>query len=197
MNKKLISSIIAVAMFAGAASQAAAVDFITITGNGSRSDSTVNIRRRRTSLINQLINNDIVNDVDVAANTGNNEIDELTGAGEASIDTGNSTTDVDITNTGGSNLADDDCGCASSEVDVLVSENGFRSDNTVDYSTRSNTSRIQAVLGRLRNRLDLRGVTGGNDIDETTLSSGGTAEIDTGVSNTDVNITNDQGSNTL
>src|SRR5690606_4671911 len=77
---------------------------INISGNGSRSDNTVEVDRTRTFNLSQNNDTSITNSVSIQNNTGHNEASGNT-KGDVRIHTGDAHADVNIVNRAGVNVA--------------------------------------------------------------------------------------------
>jgi hypothetical protein len=103
-----------------------------ISGNGSYSDNSVDIASGSNTTVVQNNDTDIDNDINVDANTGDNDANRNTW-GDVTIRTGDVNTDVSVNNKAGFNYADvagcSDCG----DIGIEISGNGSHSRNSVDY----------------------------------------------------------------
>jgi hypothetical protein len=114
---------------------------LTISGNGSTSDNTVQTSSDNTTNVAQNNDTTISNDVQVSTNTGGNTANDNTN-GNTSINTGNTQTIIDVTNTANSNATTSNNCCAPTGTQATVSGNGSNSDNNiaVNNSTTTNVS---------------------------------------------------------
>jgi len=175
LQKKIASSIAAVALLVNMAMPVLAQTTIILTGNGSDSDNDAVVVVESTTTVVQTNIADITNDVDVDADTGDNSADDNTG-GDVSIDTGDAEVAVGVVNTANTNTADIE-GCCGSDAEVLISGNGSESDNDVVLGLESATAVFQTNDADVDNDVDVDADTGDNSADDNT---GGTVSIDTG-----------------
>ena len=111
---------------------------IEISGNGSYSDSEVDVEQEQKTEVNQYNTADIKNSIDVNSNTGDNEAEDNTG-GNVGIDTGDATADVDVSNLANFNAAElEGCGCID-DLLVKIAGNGADSDNDATVNLTSRT----------------------------------------------------------
>src|SRR3989344_9304501 len=188
MNKYLIRLGTAISSAALVASSfvgpVLAVD-VEIIGNGDSSNNTANVAVTNNVTVNQTNYANITNDVNVDANTGNNDANRNTG-GDVSIDTGNATANVGVNNTANSNVADVSA-CCPKDVNVTIKDNGYNSDNTANVLAASNTTVDQDNTAYIKNYVDVDLDTGNNDANRNT---GGNVSITTGDANGAVQIDN-------
>ena len=187
-----------------------AVD-VEIIGNGDSSNNTANVAVTNNVTVNQTNYANITNDVNVDANTGNNDANRNTG-GDVSIDTGNASADVDISNLANFNAADvDACGCIF-DADITIKGNGYNSDNeanvllasltavdqdnTYDCSKKHHRGENSHGWGKSScNEVDVDLDTGGNDANRNTQD--GEPSITTGDANGDVIVETTANSNVV
>lgn len=185
LQKKAISVIATAATLVYTAAPALAVT-IEITGNNTDSTNQAYVDMDNSTYVEQSNNASITNDVDAYASSGGNEIEETTG-GEASIETGDATTDVTVVNTVNSNEASVE-GCCAQDVDVLISENNSNSYNKVDLDLNTEDGGValfQDNHAKVSNHVDADSSTGKNEIEETTA---GEISIETGDASSTVAI---------
>lgn len=191
MNKfqrKVASAVAAGAVLLQTALPVFATTTIVISGNGVDTNNDANVNMTQQTTVNQQNVANIENDVDVTANTGDNTASRNTG-GDTMVDTGNANVDVSISNSGNTNVADVN-NCCDADIDVLISENGDNSDNTVNLNTAHQTTVTQWNVANVENDVDVDANTGGNNADRNT---GGNVTISTGnadVSDNGVKIVN-------
>jgi len=185
LQKKLATALATGAVLANAFVPAAfAATDLTVSGNGSDSNSTVNVSSNNNTTVNQTNDANVTNNVNVTANTGNNSANDNTG-GNVGVRTGDANTNVTVNNTLNSNQADvQNCGCAG-DTNVTVSGNGTHSDNDVNLSNGGNTRLTQNNTANVRNNVDVDANSGNNNINDNT---GGNIRVRTGDINTDVNL---------
>ena len=196
MFKKFITGFATGSLLLGSVVGVFADTTVEVSGNGSNSINTVQVKEKCTQKVSQS-NSTTANVVlGLSGNTGGNTANDNTGAG-VSITTGNVTNTAVVTVAGGDNTAEVPSCCCGEENgtnDVLVSGNGTNSINTVRVkkvkkSRTKQRNRIQAtVVG------SLTGTTGDNSSNDNT---GGTVEHDTGNVTNEAIIDVSGGSNTL
>src|SRR3989344_5518119 len=106
---------------------------IEVSGNGSDSDNTVNYTQENEVEIEQENEADITNNIEVDANSGNNEAEDNTG-GDVTIKTGKAEANVTVNNSANLNQAEVNA-CCPGDVEVTISGNGSKSDNDVTIET--------------------------------------------------------------
>lgn len=112
---------------------------LVISGNGSSSDSQVQVSLNAQTTVEQSNQANVTNDVNVAADTGNNSASSNT-ATDTSINTGNINSDTSIQNSANTSNVSLDCCPNQSGLNVNISDNGTNSDNSVDLSLSNNTN---------------------------------------------------------
>lgn len=180
-----------------------------VTGNGSWSDTTLNIGLANETGIDQNNLANIENDVEVDANSGKNDADDNTG-GSVSVDTGDAWAGAAVDTTANFNMAHvEDC-CEFDGL-VKVAGNGKGSDQDVNldlasalYATQDNTYTcgdsndwFARWWGGKNDdcSVDADANTGRNDSDDNTGHPGDDPSIDTGNASTEVEVTNEANSN--
>jgi len=109
---------------------------VLISGNGADTKNEAKVTVASENLIQQANLADILNDVEMWANTGENKAKYNTG-GDVSIDTGDAEAGVEVTNMANFNAADlDACGCVMSGT-VKIKDNGYGSKNKADVKLAS------------------------------------------------------------
>src|SRR5690606_5356072 len=104
---------------------------LLICGNGSDSDSEVDVQQSSTTSVVQNNVTAVNNNINVNADTGNNDANDNTGGGVL-VETGDSNTVVNVLNQLNSNVADiESCDCDHDTL-LKISGNGTGSDNKVD-----------------------------------------------------------------
>jgi hypothetical protein len=185
LQKKIITSVAAGAiLFNSLAGLAFADTTIEISGNGSYSDNDAKVKTTTTTTVVQ--NNDakVSNDVDANASTGGNDANDNTG-GDVIIKTGDADTNVDVSTTVNKNVADvNGCNC-DNDVDVLISGNGYKSDNDVKLKVNNTVEVYQDNKAKVSNNIDADSKTGYNDANRNT---GGDVVIWTGDATTTVDV---------
>ncbi len=184
LNKKLASAVAAGALLLNLATPAFASTFtLEISGNGSDSDSEVNLEQSNEVTVEQNNWADVQNDVNVKANTGDNEAEDNTG-GDVAIETGDSETNVSVSNTLNSNVASVDS-CCVGDVQAKISGNGTDSDNDIDLDLDHEVKVEQNNDAVVINRVSVKSETGDNDAEDNT---GGDVSIKTGDADTTVDL---------
>ncbi|MBI2621661.1 MAG: hypothetical protein HYW63_03410 [Candidatus Levybacteria bacterium] len=110
-------------------------DEITVSGNGSDSQSNVSVNNTSTTALNQNNEADVNNNVDINADTGNNKANDNTG-GNTAITTGDASVNSSIDNSNINNSVASNVCCAPG-TNISVSGNGSGSQNSVS-STQNN-----------------------------------------------------------
>ena len=191
LQKKVTSAIAAGALLLQVALPVLAQSTtLVITGNGAESDSDINVAQTTTTTVVQNNTANISNDVDADADTGNNDANYNTG-GAVSISTGDAATGVAISNTANSNVAEVN-GCCDADVEVEISENGYKSDNEANLKLNTATNVFQNNSANIKNDVDADSDTGDNDAN---YNTGGPVSIETGDADTTVLIANQANSN--
>ncbi len=190
LRQKVLAAFSAGAMLLSVVTPAAAQTTLQISGNGSDSDSTIDLTHTATTTVVQNNSADIHNDVSAKANTGNNDANRNTG-GDVTVDTGNAKTDVAVSNSVNSNVAKVDC-CATGDTSVLISGNGTKSDNDVVLNQDSKVAVYQDNKADIKNDIDAKSDTGKNDANRNT---GGTVSVFTGDATTKVDVNNTANAN--
>ncbi len=180
-------------------------------GNGSDStnDSTINNTNTNVETVNN--NGDIVNNIDIDANTGYNKTSKNTG-GDSTIDTGDANVVANVVNAlntvvdGAMNVVNifgdmvgnivqpgitgptSDCSCECSQ-DMTATNIGNGSDSTNNATVNSTNTDTSNVTNKttVENNLNLDASTGGNS---TSGNTGGFSTISTGDVNVDANVVN-------
>lgn len=142
-----------------------------IVGNGAGSDNEIAAALVNANSIGQSNNANIDNDVDVDAETGDNEANFNTG-GDVVILTGDAKATVEVDNSVNFNFADIDCGCAF-DVTAKIAGNGAEEYNHHRHHdkggnyiglTLDNTQAIgQGNLANLNNDVNVDPATGDNE----------------------------------
>ena len=184
MNKllyKVASGIATASLLASSFAGVALADVnLEISGNGSDSDNNIDVELNNLTVIEQTNTANIQNNVEIFANTGNNEANDNTG-GDVGIDTGNAKAEVNVSNTANSNVAEVN-GCCPGDITAEISGNGTDSDNQIDidvcaYNDECGTFIEQTNEANISNNVAVELNTGDNEANDNT---GGDVEIDTG-----------------
>lgn len=175
-------------------------DEYVISGNGSGSDNQINVTVEQTTTVTQENNAQVNNDVNVEADTGNNEAGGNTG-GEANITTGDVQVGSNIDNTNiNQSYAEVGC-CDASGVEIKISGNGAGSTNSVGASFGSNTNVSVNNSANLTNNINGTANTGRNSANynngDVTIKTGSITVVDNivndSVNNYSVNVKNNSG----
>lgn len=151
---------------------------ISIDGNGAESDNRVRLNLRRSFRFNQQSRSDNSISVGNYANTGGNTIRSTTGDGDSANTTGNVMQDTTVRIHGSINALEVPCGCEEDSVHVDVSDNGYRSDNSVNIRSEHRVEIEQRNESNNDITVENAANTGENSIRGTT--GDGDAENDTG-----------------
>lgn len=187
---------------------------VEISGNGSGSDNEANVGINSLTTVFQNNVADISNDIDVDAETGDNDAKDNTG-GEVSIETGDANVEVDVENKANFNGLDlSGCDCEM-DLDVKVAGNGSDSDNKANVQLNSVLAAIQDnvfdcdgenELWSLSdsnddkdscNDVDVDSKTGGNDANDNTVGDDEDPVVETGDAGADVDVSTEANSNVL
>lgn len=148
---------------------------ILITGNGDGSSSEVSTTVTQEVVVEQQNNSQVSNDVDVNANTGDNNVSENTG-GENVIETGSVDSSVSVSNDNiNSNTAVGGC-CNQGDTNIEISGNGSQSTNSVSSQGTTTTVVSQTNNAKIVNSVTTSANTGNN----TANSNVGDVSIKTG-----------------
>lgn len=160
-------------------------DSVTIAGNGIFSDNYVNLAQNSAVILDQVNDAKVFNNVDAKAKTGKNTADH-NDDGDVYVESGKASTNVKVKNAVNFNAADIDNTGLFEDVDVTVSDNGYKSDNGVNYDAQLISSAAQANDAFLLNEVEDKAKTGKNkayDNDGDTSVKSGNIESTTEVGN--------------
>jgi len=153
---------------------------VKISGNGAKSDNDANVRVANRTWVDQNNYAKIKNDVDVDSDTGKNDANGNTG-GSVSITTGNSSSDVAVSNTANKNVATVGNGSGGGTLSVVISGNGWNSDNTANVTVRSQTGvrDVEILTGNADADVDVSNLANFNfaDVDSCGCILDGTVKI--------------------
>ena len=158
---------------------------LTITGNGSDSNSDINVSFNNDVNVDQNNDADINNDINIEQETGENDANDNTG-GDVNVTTGNTTANVDVLNVANKNQASVEQ-CCLNNVDVNISGNGTNSDNNVDLNLDNDVDIDQDNDADIDNDVNVEQETGENDANDNT---GGDVAVLTGDTNATVEVDN-------
>jgi hypothetical protein len=171
-----------------------------ISDNGSDTDNEMKLELEDETELLQTNAAEILNDVEVKSDTGDNEAEDNTG-GKTEIETGDAMADVSVDNMANFNSADiDGCGCLE-DVLAKIHGNGTDSDNEIkaelesekeveQYNDLDCKGEIKDACAEVEVKLD----TGDNEAEDNTLG-GDDPAIETGSAEADVDVSNSGNSN--
>jgi hypothetical protein len=148
-------------------SGSARAETLSITGNGSDSESSVTVENANQTQVNQTQDAAITNDVTISSNTGNNSASDNTN-GDVAIETGDVNTSTEITNSANISSAQTGC-CDSGGTTSDISGNGSGTDNAISVSQSSPTVVSVTNNATIRNYISGTAVTGNNTANYNTL----------------------------
>ena len=172
-----------------------------IADNGSDSDNEIELELENETDLDQSNYADILNDVEVRAESGENEAEDNTG-GEVEIKTGDVTADVTVDNMANFNWADiDGCGCLE-DLLAKINDNGEESDNEIkaeleneqdvnQYNDLDCSDEEKDACAEVEVKLD----SGENEAEDNTQGDGEDPTIKTGDAGADVDVENTGNSN--
>jgi len=175
--KKLLAALSLSAMMLNVAILPAQAITLEVSGNGVDSDSEIKIESKQETEVSQENTFNVSNNINANANTGSNSASRNTG-GNATIDTGDATSNVAVQNAGNLNEAVVDSRASAGNVDVLISGNGDSTDNDVDLENENKIKLSQENSSNVTNTINNDATTGWNDANRNT---GGSVEITTGM----------------
>ncbi len=191
INKRIASAVATGAILLNSfVTPAFAATEITLSGNGSKSDNNANIELKKSATVVQNNTANVKNNVDVKANTGNNEASDNTG-GDVKVSTGDSAVGVAVKNMLNTNSASIDC-CTQGDTTLKIAGNGSHSDNDIDLDQESKNGIYQDNDADVENKVEVDAKTGNNEANDNT---GGEVEVETGDSEVSVGILNFLNSN--
>jgi len=167
---------------------------LEISGNGAGSDNTIVVKEPTVTVVQQS-NASLILTVAVSdASTGWNTANGNTG-GDVDLDSGDATAKTKVVVTGSSNEAIvDPCGCEAAPPDVLISGNGFWSDNTVIVKKPTVTLVGQSNSSFVGTLAVSKAKTGKNSANNNT---GGTTDVTSGNATARTRVRVTGSSNTL
>ncbi len=149
---------------------------VKVANNGKDSDNDVNLGVSNTSYVNQNNTANVNNDVDVHADSGDNEAEDNTG-GDVSITTKLAKATADVSTEANINVAKVGADQSAGALDILVTGNGVHSDNDVVLGITNTTTVLQNNLANVFNDVEAVAESGENEVEGTT---NGEASIETG-----------------
>ena len=147
---------------------------IVVTDNGSGSESEVQLTQETETNVTQTNEANVANDVNVSANTGDNETSDNTG-GNVAVATGNVTENIAVDNSVNSSVVESEC--CPQDLSAAISGNGADSDNDIDLTVENSTNISVNQIAYITNNIQGTANTGGNSANDNT---GGNVSIETG-----------------
>lgn len=150
---------------------------VLVEGNGTNSDNAVALERADTTVVTQMNNSRVDNNVDVDTETGDNDAEDNTG-GDVSIKTGDADVEIGASTVANTNYASiKPADAEGGSLSVIIRENGSDTANTVALALGRTNVLTQWNTTRITNAFDVEADTGDNDAEDNT---GGEASIETG-----------------
>lgn len=189
MIKKIILSLLSFIFLLYANSPFASADEYVISGNGSGSDNQISATTSTETTVTQTNEANVENNVDVNANTGENEVNSNTG-GDTAISTG----DINASSTVENNLntsSINDLECCKQATEVKISGNGAGSENSVNLTQGGGTNITVSNTANITNNVTGYANTGYNkangNLGSVSITTGNIYASDT-IKNTGINI---------
>ena len=189
-KKQIVAAVSAGSMFLSMATTTFAATTLEISGNGTDSKSTISAENSGSTTVLQSNSAIVTNNITSNSNTGDNSASKNTG-GEVTVHTGDAKSEVKVENNLNSNTAHVDC-CVKGDTDVVVSGNGYDSDNSVKVKEARDNSVYQNNAANVENKVDAKANTGKNDANKNT---GGDVVVSTGDAQTKVDVSTAANSN--
>lgn len=189
-KKQIVAALSAGSMLFSTATSAFAATTLEISGNGTDSKSNIVTENSGSTTVLQSNTAVVTNNITSNSNTGDNSASKNTG-GDVAVRTGDAKTEVKVENNLNSNTAHVDC-CANGDTDVVVSGNGYDSDNKVVVKDARDNSIYQNNEAKVENAVEAKANTGKNDTDKNT---GGDVLVSTGDAQTKVDVSTAANSN--
>ncbi len=142
---------------------------LIISGNGSSSTSEVLVNTNNTESISQSNTANIVNNIEVIANTGNNNASDNT-SGSVTISTGDVLTDLVVSNNINSATVNNSCCDVENNSSVSIVGNGSGSDNSVVLNINDENSIVVNQYANIENKVIGTANTGNNSANNNTSS---------------------------
>lgn len=163
MKKHILTATATVAFLSISLVGVASADWeLSIHGNGSRSDNSIDVDVDKSVVVSQSNNTRIDNNVNVRNVTGLNSASGNTG-GDVSINTGDAEANVDIMNVAGQNIANIGlCGGCDEDFKLDISGNGSWSDNSISFDLNKSVVVDQDNDTDIDNDVNVENVTGNN-----------------------------------
>lgn len=167
------ATILAVTPFAVSITPALSEE-LSITGNGADSQNSINVEVKSETNIQQSNNAEIENDVSIEANTGENEANKNNG--DASIATGDISTETNIDNSNINTSVVNNVCCPTEESNLTISGNGAQSENSIGLERSKEINVEINNEAEIENDVSIEANTGRNEASK----NNGDASIDTG-----------------
>ena len=164
---------------------------VNVTDNGHDSDNAVAYTTSNTNFVTQINTATVTNNIDVEAETGDNDANDNTG-GSVWIDTGDAWATTNVTNNIGSNNASIGGSTTGGALALVISGNGSDSESDVTIGSTASNVLNQTNTSTLLNNVEVESETGDNDANDNT---GGDVEIDTGNATVGATVDNAVGFN--
>src|SRR3989344_1487588 len=190
LQKKFASAVAAGTLLLNLVTPAFAGYTFEVSGNGSDSESEVKFEQKKEVKVDQQNWAEVLNDVKVKANTGDNEANDNTG-GKVEIETGDSETNVSVSNVLNSNVAKVDA-CCVKNVEAKISGNGSDSENEIELELENEVKLNQYNNAVVLNYVETKSETGDNEAEDNT---NGDVSIKTGNAKTTVAVSTAANSN--
>jgi len=162
---------------------------VAILGNGSDSLNNAELENNNKTNLNQNNNAVVVNNVDTAAKTGENDANKNTG-GNVTVLTGDATAHANVATQANANVAQIGSGNGNGNngsTQLIINGNGSASKNNIDLENENNTTLVQGNNAVVTNNVDADAFTGRNNADSNT---GGDVKVFTGNANAAANVDN-------
>lgn len=156
---------------------------LTISGNGEGSQNTVSVSTNTTTSIEQSNNTQVGSDVDLNADTGNNQASD--NSGSTAITTRDTTEQSTIENSANSSEVTSNC-CVTAASQAAISGNGSDSTNSIATNQTNQIEITVSQTANISNTIEGQANTGSNEAS----SNGGNVSIETGNINAEENIQN-------
>ena len=173
-KRKLLSFIsVVLGLMLTVTPSARAVELV-ISENGAGSESEVQISQETQTNVTQTNEANIANDVNVSANTGENEASGNTG-GNVAVSTGDVNENLVVENSVNSSVVETDC--CPQDIKATISGNGVDSENEIRLENENETAITVNQIAYITNNIQGNANTGENTANDNT---GGSVAIDTG-----------------
>lgn len=160
----------------------------SISGNGTKSDNKVVLEQKSETNVFQSNDAYIKNDVDVDADTGNNDAEDNTG-GDVTIETGDADVEVSAATWANANWAlVGGNGGSGGSLSARILGNGSNSDNEIKLKLKKEIAVVQENEAYVKNDIDVDADTGNNDANDNTggdvsIKKTGDADVNVEVDN--------------